>query len=113
MLIPSGTHVKQGDLLAEFDRQAQLRDSIDKEAQSNDLRDQVVEAQAKEAAARAKDETEIKQAENSLTKAELEMQKIELLSRIDAEKAHEDLDEAIERDLRPEAQGSASLHSHS
>ena len=94
MLIPSGTHVKQGDLLAEFDRQAQLRDSIDKEAQSNDLRDQVVEAQAKEAAARAKDETEIKQAENSLTKAELEMQKIELLSRIDAEKAHEDLDEA-------------------
>jgi len=39
-----------------------------------------VEAQAKEAAARAKDETEIKQAENSLTKAELEMQKIELLS---------------------------------
>lgn len=94
MLIPSGTHVKQGDLLAEFDRQAQLRDSIDKEAQSNDLRDQVVEAQAKEAAARAKDETEIKQAENNLSKAELEMQKIELLSRIDAEKAREDLDEA-------------------
>lgn len=93
-LIPSGTHVKQGDLLAEFDRQAQLRDSIDKEAQSNDLKDQVLEAQAKEDAARAKDETEIKQAENSLSKAQLEMQKIELLSRIDAEKAREDLDQA-------------------
>lgn len=30
--IPSGTRVRQGDLLVEFDRQAQLRDSIDKQA---------------------------------------------------------------------------------
>ena len=93
-LARSGTRVKQGDLLVEFDRQAQLRDSIDKQAQSNDENDKVLEEQAKEAAARAKDETEMVQAESSLRKAELEMQKIELLSRIDAEKAQEDLDEA-------------------
>ncbi len=31
-LIPSGTRVKKGDLLVEFDRQAQFRDSIDKQA---------------------------------------------------------------------------------
>ncbi len=93
-LVPSGTRVKQGDLLVEFDRQAQMRDFLDKRAESDDENDKVLEEQAKEAAARAKDETEIKQAENSLSKAELEMQKVELLSRIDAEKAREDLDEA-------------------
>jgi len=93
-LIPSGTRVKKGDLLVEFDRQAQLRDAIDKQAQSDDENEKVIEEQAKEAASRAKDETEIKQAEDSLSKAKLEMEKVELLSRIDAEKAQEDLDEA-------------------
>jgi HlyD family secretion protein len=93
-LIPSGTRVKRGDLLVEFDRQAQLRDAIDKQAQSDDENEKVIEEQAKEAANRAKDETEIKQAEDSLSKAKLEMEKVELLSRIDAEKAQEDLDEA-------------------
>jgi HlyD family secretion protein len=93
-LIPSGTRVKKGELLVEFDRQAQLRDAIDKQALSDDENEKVVEEQAKEAANRAKDETEIKQAEDSLSKARLEMEKVELLSRIDAEKAQEDLDEA-------------------
>jgi multidrug resistance efflux pump len=54
----------------------------------------VLQEEAKEGAARAKDETEIKVAEGDLAKAELEMQKVELLSRIDAEKARETLDEA-------------------
>lgn len=93
-LIPSGTRVKRGDLLVEFDRQAQLRDFIDMQAKSDDQNDQVIEGQAKEVAARAKDETEIKQAEDNLSKAQLEMQKVELLSRIDAEKAQENLEEA-------------------
>jgi HlyD family secretion protein len=93
-LAPSGTHVKKGDLLVEFDRQAQLRDFIDKQALSDDENEKVLEEQAKEAAARAKDETEIKQAEDALAKARLEMEKVELLSRIDAEKAQEDLDQA-------------------
>jgi multidrug resistance efflux pump len=89
-----GTRVKRGDLLVEFDRQAQLRDFIDKQADYGKLVDQVLEEQAKENAARAKDETEIKQAEDNLSKAELEMQKVEIISRIDAEKAQENLDEA-------------------
>ncbi len=89
-----GIRVKRGDLLVEFDRQAQLRDLIDKQADHSKLVDQVLEEQAKEDAARAKDETEIKQAEDSLSKAQLEMQKVEILSLIDAEKAQEDLDEA-------------------
>jgi HlyD family secretion protein len=89
-----GSRVKRGDLLVEFDRQAQLRDFMDKQVDHSSLVDQVIEEQAKENAARAKDETEIKQAEDNLSKAQLEMQKVELLSRIDAEKAQEDLDEA-------------------
>jgi multidrug resistance efflux pump len=93
-LTPSGTRVRRGDLLVEFDRQAQLRDIVDKEAQSDDQNEKVIEEQAKEAAARAKDETEINQAEHDLAKAKLEMEKVELMSRIDAEKAQETLDEA-------------------
>lgn len=93
-LIPSGTRVKQGDILAEFDRAAQIRDFIDKKAQADDQNGKVLEAIAAEQAAKAKDETDIEEAQTALTKAELEIQKVELMSRIDAEKAQEDLDEA-------------------
>jgi len=93
-LVTSGSHVKRGDLLVEFDRQAQMRDFIDKQADYSKLVNQVMEERAKENAARAKDETELKQAENNLGKAALEMQKVEIDSRIDAEKAQENSDEA-------------------
>jgi len=93
-LAPSGKRVKPGDLLAEFDRQAQLRDFMDKQAEYQKLVDQVAEEQAKENAARAKDETELKQAEDNLRKAELEVQKAELVSKIDAEKNQESREEA-------------------
>ena len=93
-LIPSGSRVKQGDILVEFDRAAQIRDFIDKKAQADDQNGKVLEAIAAEQAAKAKDETDLEQAQTALTKAELEMQKVELLSRIDAEKARQDLDEA-------------------
>jgi HlyD family secretion protein len=93
-LAAGGVRVKAGDLLAEFDRQAQMRDFIDKQADYRKLLDQVAEEQAKEVAARAKDETELKQAEDNLRKAELEIQKDEIVSKIDAEKNQENLDEA-------------------
>jgi HlyD family secretion protein len=86
--------VKQGDLLVEFDRQAQMRDFVDKQAEYAKLVDQVAGEQAKESAARAKDETELKAAEDNLRKTELEIQKAEIVSRIDAEKNQENLDEA-------------------
>jgi HlyD family secretion protein len=93
-LTPAGTRVKQGDLLVEFDRQAQMRDFVDKQAEYSKLVDQVAGEQAKDSAARAKDETELKAAEDNLRKTELEMQKSEIVSRIDAEKNQENLDEA-------------------
>lgn len=93
-LTPGGTKVKQGDVLVEFDRQDQLKDFVDKQADYQKLVDQVAQEQAKESAARAKDETELKTAENNLRKAELEIQKAEIVSKIDAEKNQENYDEA-------------------
>src|ERR1700737_308592 len=93
-LATAGTNVRRGDVLVEFDRQAQIRDFIDKQAEYYKVISQVAQEQAKGAAARAQDETEIKQTEDNLSKAQLEMEKIETLSRIDAEKARENLEEA-------------------
>lgn len=93
-LTAGGSQVKRGDLLVEFDRQSQLRDALDKQAEFNKLVSQVVEEQAKESAARSKDETELHQAESDLKSAELEMNRGELLSRIDVEKAKQALDQA-------------------
>ena len=93
-LTAGGTRVKRGDMLAEFDRQAQMRDFMDKQAEYQKLVDQVAQEQAKEIAAKAKDETELKQAEDNLRKSELEVQKAEIVSKIDAEKNQETLEEA-------------------
>ena len=92
-MAPAGAKVKKGDLLVEFDRQTQMRDFVDKQAEYSKLVDQVAGERAKENAARAKDETELKTAEDNLRKAELEMQKAEIVSKIDAEKNQENLDE--------------------
>ena len=93
-LQPAGAHIKKGDLLVEFDRQDQLRDFIDKKAEYQKLVDQVAEEEAKEVAARAKDDTELKTAEDNLQKAQLELQKVEIISKIDAEKYQENMEEA-------------------
>ena len=93
-LAPSGTRVHQGEVIAEFDRQAQVQEYMNKQAEYVDLSNKAEAAQAKEGADRAKDETDIEQAESALSKAQLEMQKVELLSKIDAEKAQETLEEA-------------------
>jgi len=93
-LAPSGTRVHKGDLLVDFDRQAQMRTFIDKQNDYQELASKAVQEQAKEDIARAKDETEIQTAESELGKAELEMQKVELFSRIDAEIARQKLQEA-------------------
>ncbi|PYX81837.1 MAG: hypothetical protein DMG70_17600 [Acidobacteria bacterium] len=93
-LLPAGARVRRGDVLVEFDRQAQIRDALDKQAEYNKLVDQVSQEQAKENAAHAKDETELEQAGSDLSKAQLEIQKADILSRIDVEKAQENLEQA-------------------
>jgi multidrug resistance efflux pump len=85
-IVPNGTRVKTGDLLVEFDRQAQLNLSLEKKAEFRDLEGQVKKKQAEQAEQRAKDETALTAAENALKLARLEVDKNELLPKIEAEK---------------------------
>jgi HlyD family secretion protein len=93
-ILPAGTIVHKGELLVQFDPQAQIKDALDKKASYEDLVDQVIEKRAGEDAARAKDEDDLHEAEDALQKAQLEMGKNEILSRIDVEKNQEALTEA-------------------
>jgi HlyD family secretion protein len=93
-LIRSGTLVKKGDLLVEFDRQGQIKASLDRRAEFLDFEQQIAKKQADHQAARAKDESELKQAENAVEKAALDMRKNEIVSKIDAEKNRQYLEEA-------------------
>jgi len=92
-LVSAGTHVKSGDLLVEFDPQAQTKDYLDKKSTYDNLVSQVAQKQTDEEIARAKDDTAMKQAEDELERAQLEIQRNEVVSRIDAEKNQEAVDE--------------------
>lgn len=85
-LVPNGTRVKTGELIVEFDRQAQLNLALEKKAEFRDLEEQVNRKAAEHAEARAKDDTALKTAENAFALAKLEVDKNELLPKIEAEK---------------------------
>src|SRR3989440_8975467 len=93
-LAPAGAQVKKGDVLVEFDPQAEERDYLDKKSTYENLIGQVAQKQADESIGRAKDDTAMKQAEDELKRAQLELQRNEIVSRIDAEKNQEAVDEA-------------------
>ena len=93
-LVKSGSAVRQGDVLVEFDRQAQLKNVLDKEAEYQGLVAQINKKAAEQAAARAADETELKKAEDAQKTAELEVKKNEIVSKIDAEKNVQNLEQA-------------------
>lgn len=85
-LVPKGTQVKKGDLVVEFDRQQHLRTAEDKQAEWQDLEEQIRKKRADQTAQAAKDETEVKAASNALELAKLDLLKNEMLPRIEAEK---------------------------
>ncbi|HEX2665857.1 MAG TPA: efflux RND transporter periplasmic adaptor subunit [Candidatus Acidoferrum sp.] len=93
-LAGAGSPVKAGDLLVEFDPQAQMKDYLDKKATYDNLVGQVAQKQADEDVAHAKDDSALQQAEDDLKHAQMELQKNEIVSRIDAEKNQETADEA-------------------
>jgi HlyD family secretion protein len=93
-LVRPGALVHKGDLIVEFDRQDQLKNALDRRVELNDLEQQIRKKEAEARAARAKDDSEIGQAENSQSRAELEVSKNELLAKIQAEKNVEALEEA-------------------
>jgi multidrug efflux pump subunit AcrA (membrane-fusion protein) len=93
-LVKNGSTVHKGDVLVEFDRQAQLKNVLDKEAEYKGLIAQIEKKAAEQAAAKAADETELKKAEDAQKTAELEVKKNEIVSKIDAEKNLQDLEQA-------------------
>ena len=96
-LIKAGTTVKAGDPLVEFDRQEQLRNALDRRAELIDLEQQIKKRQAEEVAARATDDSTLKQAESSLEKARLELLKNDMIPKIQAEKNTLSFEEAQAR----------------
>ncbi len=110
-LVKPGTVVKRGDLLIEFDRQAQLKTAHDREAEYRDFVEQINKKRGEQITARAHDEAEIKTAENAVKTAELEMLKNEMSPPIVAEQNTLTLAEsqseaaAAPQDVRSQTQG--------
>lgn len=92
-LIRTGSAAKRGDLLVEFDRQGQIKAALDRQAEYRDFVEQINKMQAEQAAARAHDDTELKVADDAMQAAELEIKRNEVVSRIDAEKNQQMLEE--------------------
>jgi multidrug resistance efflux pump len=96
-LVRAGQSVRPGDLLVEFDRQEQIRNSLDRQAELNGLEQQIRKRQAQEDAARAADDSTLMQAGSAASRAQLEMLKNEMLPKIRVEKNTLALEEAQAR----------------
>jgi len=96
-LIKAGTTVRPGDPLVEFDRQEQIRNALDRKAELNDFDQQIKKRMADEVAAKATDDSTLKQAESTLEKARLELLKNDMLPKLQAEKNNLAFEEAQAR----------------
>jgi len=96
-LVASGASVRKGDLLVEFDRQAQVKNAFDRRGEYLDFLAQIKRKQADQRAAQARDESDLKQAENAAEKAKLELLRKEFQSAIEAEKNQQTFEEAQAR----------------
>jgi multidrug efflux pump subunit AcrA (membrane-fusion protein) len=83
-LAHAGARIHKDDVLAEFDQQDQLKQFRDSQADYLAFLDKIKKQQADNAADLAKDQTELKAAEDEYEKAKLEMTKNEVVSRLDA-----------------------------
>ena len=95
-LVPNGSMVHEGDLLAEFDEVKEVQALRDAGAKYDDLSHQVEQKAAEHRNNAAKREADLEQAKADLSKAELEMRKGPILSDIDREKDQVNYDDARE-----------------
>jgi len=93
-LVKPGTRVKKGDLLIEFDRQAQIKTANDRQAEYRDFVEQINRKKGEQITASAHGEAEMKMADNAVKNAELEAQKADVVPPITAEQNRLTLDEA-------------------
>lgn len=81
-LIPNGTHVEQGDLIAEFDPTQQIDNALAAKGKYEDLSHQVEQKAAQNHADQEKRISDLTQAQGDLGKAQLELQKAPILAEI-------------------------------
>jgi multidrug efflux pump subunit AcrA (membrane-fusion protein) len=86
-LIPNGSRVKEGDLIATFDATQQIDTARDALAKYEDLGHQVEQKKAQNHADSEKRIADLRQAEADLAKAQIELQKGPVLSDIDLKRA--------------------------
>ncbi len=93
-IVQNGIQVRAGDVLAEFDRQNQMKSILDKQAEHDNLVQQIRRKEADHAAARAADETELKSAEVDVQTCRVEMRKNDVVPGYQAETNKANLAEA-------------------
>jgi len=112
-LVPNGSVVHVGDLVAEFDSTAQIKAQRDAQAKFDDLSHQVEQKMAEDRSNAAKRASDLAQATADLEKAKLEIRKGPILSDLDqlqnAEKLR-DADEHVKSLLRSNQLHDAAEH---
>src|SRR5262245_45354468 len=98
-----GTRVKNGDRVLAFDQQEQQRLANDKRAEVVDLESQIDRKKAEQAAAEAKDKTEIIAAEKYVEPAKLAVATNRPIARVGAEKNSLTLEQNIAKLEQPRA----------
>ncbi len=93
-IVKNGIPVRTGDILAEFDRQNQLKNIQDKRAEYDSFVQQIRKKQSDHSSARAADETELKGAEVDVQTARVEMRKNDVVPGYQAETNKANLAEA-------------------
>ncbi len=95
-LVQNGAVVKEGDVLAEFDRSNELKLAREAQSKFDDLSHQVEQKQAEQRSNAEKRSSELLQAQADLKKAELELRKSPILSEIDQQKHEAEAEDARE-----------------
>ncbi len=96
-LAPLGAFAREGDLIVEFDDAEVLSRLEERQLQLEQIDEQIRKAEADLAIRNNQDEVELLRARYTVRRAELEVQRNELLSEIDAKKNLLNLDEARRR----------------
>jgi len=91
---PAGSRVQKDDVLAEFDRQTQMSNFMDREADFISLTDQIAKRRSELDIEREKQRSDLQKAHADVDAARLENQRNEVVSKIDAEKNRQLLAEA-------------------
>ncbi len=96
-LVKNGARVRKGDVLVEFDRQNQMKNVLDREAEYLGLIESIKKKQADQTAARAQQETDLKGAEVDVMTAQVQMRTNDVVRAIDADLNKQTLAEAEAR----------------